>query len=115
MGGFGRSGRLGFPRRRATRVIAVAAVLIAGGAGAYWAARELAPGVSGPTAHGPTVIGMLPSPATRSGCIVGTPGVPRPTLSLHYGTLQANTYSVPSGTVGHVGMCYNATTGALFS
>ncbi len=58
---------------------------------------------------------ILPSASTRSGCITGDPGVPRPTYNLHEGILQANTYSVPTGTTGHVGMCYDAATGALFS
>ncbi len=60
-------------------------------------------------------VSLLPSPETRSGCIVGTPGVPRPTYALHEGMFQANTYDVPNGTRGHVGMCYNATGGDMFA
>jgi hypothetical protein len=60
-------------------------------------------------------IDILPSSGTAPGCIVGTPGVPRPTFNLYDGVLQGNTYNVPNGTLGHVGMCYNAGTGAMFA
>ncbi len=60
-------------------------------------------------------IDLLPSPGTRSGCIVGTPGVPRPTYALDDAVLQANTYEVPAGTTGHVGMCYSASAGDLLA
>jgi hypothetical protein len=73
----------------------------------------LRPSISTSPTSGPATIEVLPSSTTRSGCIVGTPGVPRPVLPLRYGMFQANTYSVPKGTVGHVGMCYDATTGAM--
>jgi len=89
-------------------VAAVLAALILSG----WPSGA-AKGGTGPTA--PSEIDLLPSVGTRSTCIVDTPGEPRPILPLAYGALQANTYSVPTGTVGHVGMCYNATDGALFS
>ncbi len=61
------------------------------------------------------MVDVLPSPGTASSCIVGTPGVPRPVLPLDEGVFQANTYDVPAGTTGHVGMCYNATPGELFA
>ncbi len=62
-----------------------------------------------------SAIELLPSPGTPSACIVGSPGVPRPTLALSEGVLQANTYDVPSGTSGHVGMCYDAASGSMFA
>ena len=102
-------------RRRVVTTIVIAAAVAAAGAGLFFGAQVLQR--PGPAAggYGPTEIDLLPSTATRSGCIVGTPGVPRPTYPLHYGTLQANTYDVPSGTVGHVGMCYAASDGSLFA
>ena len=41
--------------------------------------------------------------------------MPRPVLSLQDGVLQGNTYNVPAGTTGHVGMCYDASSGATFA
>jgi hypothetical protein len=41
--------------------------------------------------------------------------VPRPVLSLQDGVLQGNTYNVPAETSGHVGMCYDASSGAMFA
>ncbi|MGC1582472.1 MAG: hypothetical protein WA766_13380 [Candidatus Acidiferrales bacterium] len=73
------------------------------------------PANSGPGKGSPSQIDLLPSPGTKSACIVGTPGVPRPTLPLDNGTFQGNTYSVPNGTVGHVGMCYSSEDGSLFA
>ena len=71
---------------------------------------------SGPTGPiGSSTIELLPSHGTRSACIVGTPGVPRPELPLANGTFQGNTYSVPNGTMGHVGMCYSSDPGSLFA
>ncbi len=67
-----------------------------------------------PARLSPTEIDLLPSAGTPSRCIVDTPGQPRPTLTLREGTLQANTYSVPTGTTGHVGMCYDAANGSMF-
>lgn len=64
-------------------------------------------------AGAPVEIDLLPSSGTPSHCITGVPGVPRPTYPLEVGILQANTYDVPSGTTGTVGMCYDATTGAM--
>ena len=58
---------------------------------------------------------ILPSPGTPSSCITGTPGVPRPVLALNDGVLQGNTYDVPAGTDGHVGMCYSANSGSMFA
>lgn len=109
------SGSPALPRRRRLLALAVAVVVVVAGAGAYLTLRLLVGAGAGPLGYGPTEIDVLPSPATRSACIVDTPGTPRPTYDLRYGTLQANTYSVPTGTVGHAGMCYNATTGSLFS
>ena len=62
-----------------------------------------------------TAIDLIPSTGTPSACITGTPGVPRPTLALSEGVLQANTYNVPSGTAGHVGMCYDAASQSMFA
>ncbi len=104
------------PRRRAQAglVLVVVAAVVAGAVGTYLGVGLLERHAIRSTAPGPTEIPLLPSATTRSSCIVGTPGTPRPTLALQFGTLQANTYSVPNGTVGHVGMCYNATAGSLF-
>jgi hypothetical protein len=96
-------------------VLFVAAVVVAGAAAALVALRAFAGGGTSAQGSGPTEISILPSPGTRSACIVGAPGLPRPTLTLRYGTLQGNTYSVPTGTVGHVGMCYDASNGSLFA
>ena len=99
--------------RRTAVAVALAITVVAASLGGYSVWRVLArPGANG---YGPTEIDVLPSEGTRSGCIVGTPGAPRPTSALHFGTLQANTYSVPAGTTGHVGMCYNASSGAMFA
>jgi hypothetical protein len=68
-----------------------------------------------PSLPAPTRIELLPSEGTPSACIVDDPGAPRPTLALDNGTFQANTYNVPAGTTGHVGMCYDAGTGSMFS
>ncbi len=97
------------PRRFVVPALLAAALVVAG-VGVY---LVIAP--TAPVRFGPTEIDLLPSAGTRSGCIVDTPGQPRPTLDLREGTLQANTYSVPTGTVGHVGMCYDAANGSLFS
>ena len=105
-------------RRRSSRLLVVAAI-----AGTLVVATVAAvvllerPGTSavGPNPSAPTEIDLLPSSGSHSACIVDTPGTPRPILGMHYGALQANTYNVPTGTVGHAGMCYNATTGSLFS
>ena len=88
-----------------------------GGVAAYAIALSIGSrGVgSGSGPEGPAEIDLLPSPGTRSSCIVDILGEPRPTLALDNGTFQANTYDVPSGTSGHVGMCYNATSGSMFS
>jgi hypothetical protein len=99
--------------RSAAIAVAVAVGVVAASVGGYLALRTgTEPGSS---RYGPTEIDLLPSERTRSGCIVGTPGVPRPIAALQYGVMQANTYSVPSGTTGHVGMCYNASSGAMFA
>lgn len=95
--------------------VAAAAVLVAVAAFVWFTPG---PGMSSKSSGGSgstNEIGILPSPGTRSACIVGTPGVPRTTLALDNGTFQANTYSVPQGTVGHVGMCYGAESGAMFA
>lgn len=104
---------------RARRLILVGALalIVVAGVTAYVVLRPPASGGStaGSNPLEPTEIGLVPSANTRSACIVGTPGTPRPTLPLANGTLQANTYSVPNGTVGHVGMCYRAESDSLFS
>jgi hypothetical protein len=61
----------------------------------------------------PGLINILPSSGTRSYCITGVPGVPRPTYPLQYGVFQGNTYNVPTGTSGLVGMCYDSSTGSM--
>jgi hypothetical protein len=74
------------------------------------------PDLSAPPAHpvsSSSTIDLLPSVGTHSYCISGDPGVPRPVYPLDDAVLQANTYNVPSGTTGHVGMCYDAATGAM--
>jgi hypothetical protein len=109
------------PRR--TRWLVPAIALLVGlvvVAGAAFYLFELRPsstpsGSPGPGPGSAGQIDLLPSPGTRSACIVGTPGVPRPVYPLDFGTYQGNTYSVPAGTVGHVGMCYGAQSGALFA
>ncbi len=98
--------------RRTAIVAVVVAVAIVGAA--IWVLRPSSPTGSGPTPVG-SGIDLLPSPTTPSGCITGTPGVPRPTYNLDEGVFQANTYDVPSGTTGHVGMCYDAETGSMFA
>ncbi len=99
-------------RRRAAVATAVVVVIAVGSIGGVLAWRSWAP--AGPSSYGPTQIDLLPSEGTRSSCLVGTPGAPRPILDLRYGALQANTYSVPAGTIGHVGMCYDDSNGSLF-
>ncbi len=69
----------------------------------------------GPPGPGARAIQIVPSDGSSSACIVDTPGQPRPTFDLQNRTLQANSYSVPNGTVGHLGMCYDAATGSLLS
>jgi len=103
------------PRRRRVRVVTILAAIVAIGVTTAFLAVRLVPTipVGNPTA--PTEIDLLPSDGTRSACIVDTPGEPRPTLALQNGTLQANTYEVPGGTVGHAGMCYRASTGSMFA
>jgi hypothetical protein len=103
-------------RRRLIGVIVVVLVFLAGSI-AYlfllYAASN--PGATAAGPGSPSLIEVLPSHGTRSSCIVGTPGVPRPVLPLANGTFQANTYSVPNGTAGHVGMCYDEGAGSLFA
>ncbi len=101
-------------RGRRTLAILTAGLVVIAGVGGYVALRALGPHPSSPGASGPAEITILPSPGTRSTCIVDDIGAPRPTLALDYGMFQANTYDVPSGTSGHAGMCYGAATGALF-
>jgi hypothetical protein len=104
-------------RRRIAALVTVVGLVIAG-SGGYWIWRHDSP-PSSPSSNlppgSPTRIEILPSVHTRSHCIVGTPGVPRPVLPLANGTFQANTYSVPTGTTGHVGMCYDRGTGSMFA
>jgi len=102
------------PRVRWGIVVAVVAVLIIAGFVIYLGTQPKT--VNGPATPPPAKneVLVLPSQGTSPGCIVGTPGVPRPTLSLQNATLQANTYNVPAGTTGHVGMCYGSD-GSLFS
>jgi hypothetical protein len=90
-------------------VIAVAAVVLVAAIVVYGFPSK---GGSSPT---PSGIEILPSGGTGSRCITGTPGVPRPSLPLAEGAFQANTYNVPNGTTGHIGMCYNAATGSMFA
>ena len=104
--------------RRPLVAVLVAVLAILAGAASYAVlihTPSSSPGGSSPGPGPNGLIEVLPSPGTGSTCIVGTPGVPRPVLPLHEGVLQGNTYSVPSGTVGHVGLCYNAGQGSLFS
>ncbi len=104
------------PRRRGRAVVAVllaAIAVIAGLAVAYAVASRTAGSPPGPA--GPAEIDLLPSSGTPSKCLVGTPGQPRPSFGLRYGALQANTYNVPSGTTGSIGMCYRAANGSLFA
>jgi hypothetical protein len=96
-------------------VVTVAIVLVLAGF-AFYLWTRFAPAMSPVSTRPPSPsneVQVLPSKATSPGCIVGTPGVPRPTFQLQNGTLQANTYNVPSGTIGHVGMCYGGD-GSLF-
>jgi len=108
------------PRARPARwvvAVAVAVVVLVAGVAVYVATRTAAPGPGSPSGNpaAPEEISLLPSSGTRSACITDTPGLPRPTLPLANGTLQANTYDVPNGTTGHAGMCYDAADGSLFS
>ena len=99
------------PQRRWRTALLVGIAIVVGSGIGVLLVRAPTPAAT----YGPTEIDLLPSENTRSACIVGVLGEPRPTLDLHYGTLQGNTYDVPTGTTGHVGMCYNATTGSLFA
>ena len=97
-------------------VVAVVAVAILVTVAYFGFLRSPESSSGGPAPPAPgSAIDLLPSPGTRSGCIVGTPGVPRPTLALDEGVLQGNTYNVPTGTTGHVGMCYDASAGSMFA
>jgi hypothetical protein len=100
---------------RGAVAVAVAAVVVVAGVGGYLLVRDVAAPTRRSVPPGPAEIPVLPSAGSASSCIVDELGEPRPTLNLEYGTLQANTYDVPSGTTGHAGMCYDASTGALFS
>lgn len=96
-------------------VLAIAVVLLGSGLGVLVLDRSSGPSPTRPGAAsaGPARIELLPSIGTRSGCIVGRPGLPRPTFGLDNGTFQANTYDVPTGTNGSVGMCYDGATGSM--
>jgi len=61
------------------------------------------------------LVQIIPSPGTKSQCITQTPDGPEALLPLQYGVLQTNVYSAPNGTLGQVGMCYNAPTGSLYN
>jgi hypothetical protein len=61
------------------------------------------------------LVHILPSAGTKSQCITQAPGDPEALLPLQYGALQTNVYAAPNGTLGSVGMCYNAGSGALFN
>jgi hypothetical protein len=95
-------------------VLVVATVVVIA-AGDVLLRVDFPPAKSGPAPSAAGPIALLPSAGTRSACIVGTPGVPRPVLPLSDGVLQGNTYSVPSGTTGAVGMCYNSSTGSMLA
>jgi len=100
-------------RRRAWLIAAsLAAVVLVAGATVYFLRLAAAPPSSSSSAETSETV-ILPSMGTPSGCITGTPGVPRPVLNLSNGVLQGNTYDVPNGTVGHVGMCYSSDTGSM--
>jgi len=103
----------GSVRRRRLTVVAVGGAAIVVVAVAAWIlVSPLNPG--GPAAPiGPTEIDILPSPSTHSACVVGTPKASIPMLPLDYGVFQPNTYDVPNGTTGHVGMCYDASNGSM--
>ncbi len=102
-------------RRRVALAATVVVAIVAVGLVLAVLLVPFAPGAPAANPNSPTEIDLLPSSGTHSTCIVATPGVPRPSLPLHNGTLQANTYGVPAGTTGHAGMCYNAGSGSLFS
>jgi hypothetical protein len=59
------------------------------------------------------LVQILPSPGTKSQCISQAPDQPEALLPLQDGVLQTNVYAPPNGTVGSVGMCYDAGSGAL--
>jgi hypothetical protein len=102
------------PPRRSRAGVAVAVVvvvLVVASAAAYY--LFLGPGSKTAQHLGPATIDLLPSARTRSSCLLETPGAPSPELPLGTGALATNTYSVPNGTVGHVGMCYDATSGSV--
>ena len=101
-------------RRRTWFIVVLVAVVVVVGASIYVVVLD-EEARSSPSAPGASETVILPSSGTSSGCITGTPGVARPVFNLNYGVLQGNTYDVPSGTVGHVGMCYDASTGAMFA
>ena len=105
------------PARRSWPIVIGVAVAVVLASLAYfvWIAPSSSPSHSKGGEIPSNEINVLPSPTTHSGCIFGTPGTPRPTLDLDNGTFQANTYDVPNGTVGHIGMCYGASTGAMFA
>jgi hypothetical protein len=106
------------PRPRYGRPVVallISAVVVVAGVGFAYAYARLPARSSGPGPPRPTEVDLLPSGGTASHCIVGTPGLPRTTLGLAYGELQANTYDVPTGTTGAVGMCYRAANGSLFA
>jgi hypothetical protein len=60
-------------------------------------------------------IDIVPAAGTAPGCVVATPGSGIPTKGLANGSLEANTFNVPSGTAGSVGLCYNAETGSVLN
>jgi len=94
--------------------VACVAVAVVVGASSYVLFFEKG-AQSASSGSGSTETMILPSPGTSSSCITGTPGIPRPVLTLDDGVLQGNTYNVPTGTIGHVGMCYNANVGSMFA
>ncbi|MCI4344892.1 MAG: hypothetical protein L3J87_04640, partial [Thermoplasmata archaeon] len=72
----------------------------------------------GAAAHAPPFTGeidILPAAGIAPGCVVATPGAGVPTKSLDNGSLEANTFSVPAGTSGSVGLCYNANDGSVLN
>ncbi|HXW67355.1 MAG TPA: hypothetical protein VEL82_05725 [Thermoplasmata archaeon] len=117
MTGTSESGGIPRPLRARWRIaaaaVATAVLVIVAVAVLLPAGKPANRGTGVPTPNGE--IPLLPSPGTQSACITGTPGVPRPTLPLQEGVLQANTYNVPSGTIGHVGMCYGAESGEMYA
>lgn len=61
----------------------------------------------------PDLVHILPSSGTKSQCISQAPDQPEALFPLQDGVLQTNVYAPPNGTVGSVGMCYDAGSGAL--